>query len=61
MTRSAGMRGLACFGVGAHRRERVAHGGEIDHAGDAGEILQQDARGHEVDLFGMGPPTPRAT
>ncbi len=34
--------------------ERIAHGGQIDGAGDAGEILQQDARRHEADLFHSG-------
>jgi hypothetical protein len=26
---------------------RVAHGGEVDHGGNAGEVLHQDARGAE--------------
>ena len=30
--------------IGAERRRRVAHRGEIDHGGDAGEILHQHAR-----------------
>ncbi len=34
-----------------HRRQRVAHGGQVDHARHAGEILQQHARRHEADLF----------
>lgn len=38
-------------GVFAHGGEGIAHGGEIDHAGDAREILQQDAGGHEGDLL----------
>src|SRR6266700_1012531 len=29
----------------------VAHGGEIDHAGYSGEILQKDAAGRERDFF----------
>ena len=41
-------------GVGAHFGERVAHGGEIDDTGHAGEVLQQDARRHEADLLGVG-------
>ena len=36
--------------VAAHGFERVAHGGQIHHAGDAGEILEQHARGHEADF-----------
>jgi hypothetical protein len=30
--------------------DRVAHGGEIAHGGDAGEVLHQDARRAELDL-----------
>jgi len=37
-------------GVGAQRIHRVAHGGEIDDAGDAGEILKQDAGGTILNL-----------
>jgi hypothetical protein len=33
------------------RLHRIAHGGEIDHRRDAGEILQQHAAGHEGNLF----------
>ncbi len=45
-------------GIAAHALDRLAHGGEIDDGGDAGEILQQDARGHEGDFFlrGVGSP-----
>ncbi len=39
--------------VSAHGRECIAHCSEIDHAGHAGEILQQHARRHEADLFGL--------
>jgi len=42
------------LGIGTHLRQGVAHGGEIDHAGHASEILQQHAGGHEADLFGIG-------
>jgi hypothetical protein len=31
--------------------ERIAHGGQIDHAGHAGKILQQNPRGTELDLL----------
>src|SRR3954468_14205526 len=31
--------------------DRVAHGGEVDDRGDAGEILKQDARSAERDLL----------
>ena len=42
-------------GVGPHGRQGIAHGGEIHHGRDAGEVLQQHARGHEVDLLGVRP------
>ncbi len=35
------------LGLAAEPDDAVAHGGEIDHGGDAGEILHQDARGLE--------------
>ena len=41
---------VGAVGIAAQGLERVAHGGEIHHAGDAGEILEQNARGHEADL-----------
>ena len=44
--------GIGFFRIGAKFREGVAHGGEVDHAGHAGEILKQDAGGTEVDLGG---------
>ncbi len=40
--------------VSAKRLHRVAHGGEIDHGRHAGEILQQNAAGHEGDLLHRG-------
>ena len=39
------------FGIGAHGSEGVAHGGEVDNAGHAGEILEKDAGGAEIDFF----------
>ena len=39
--------------VAAHLRHRVAHCGQVDDAGDAGEVLEQHARWHERDL-GVG-------
>ena len=42
---------IGALGIGAHVAQRVAHGGQIDHAGHAGEILQQHARRAEVDLL----------
>ncbi len=50
MTSSDGKSGVDLLRVAAHLRHRVAHGGEVDHAGDAGEILQHDARRVERDL-----------
>ena len=41
--------------VAAQLLHGVAHGGQVDHAGDAGEILEQDAAGGEGDfLVGVG-------
>ncbi len=37
--------------VAAERDHRVTHGGKVDHAGNAGEVLEQDARRHERDLL----------
>ena len=37
--------------IGAQFVQSVAHGGQIDHAGHAGEILQQDARRAELDFL----------
>ena len=39
-------------GVAAEPRQRVAHGGEVDDAGHAGEVLHEDALGGEGDLVG---------
>ena len=42
-------------GIAAEFAHGVAHGGEIDNAGDAGEILEQDAAGGKGDFFvGLG-------
>ncbi len=38
-------------GIAAQRLHGIAHGGEIDHRGHAGEILQQHAAGHERDFL----------
>jgi hypothetical protein len=40
-------------GVAAEVRHRVAHHGKVDDRGDAGEVLEDHARGHERDL-GLG-------
>ena len=40
-------------GVSAVGDHRVAHGGEVDEDGDASEVLEQDARGHELDLAAL--------
>ena len=44
--------------VGAHGFESVAHGGEVDDARHAGEILEQYARGPEVDFLGRSAGVP---
>ena len=36
--------------VAAHLGHGVPHGGEVDHARDAGEVLEDDARRHEREL-----------
>ena len=46
-------------GIAPKPDHRVAHGRQVDHAGHAGEVLQDHARGHEGDLgirFGLGVP-----
>ena len=37
--------------IAAQRLHGVAHGGEVDDAGDSGEILEEDAAGGEGDFF----------
>ncbi len=46
-------------GIAAHALDGFAHGGEINHGGNAGEVLQQNACGHEGDffLYSVGSPT----
>ncbi|MDQ1132351.1 hypothetical protein QE386_000946 [Pseudoxanthomonas winnipegensis] len=47
------------LGLAAQLDHRIAHGGQVDHAGHAGEVLQHHARGHEGDLgvrLGLGVP-----
>jgi hypothetical protein len=41
-------------GTAAESGERVAHRGEVHHAGHAGEVLQEDPRGAEGDLLVHG-------
>ena len=38
--------------VAAQPGQRVAHGGQVDDAGHAGEVLHEDALGREGDLVG---------
>jgi hypothetical protein len=45
-----GDEGIGLAGVGAGGQQGVAHGGEVDDAGHAGEVLEQDAGGHELDF-----------
>src|ERR1019366_6378585 len=49
-----GQQRIGAARIGAHGGQGVAHGGQVDHARDTGEILQQDARRHEADLFDTG-------
>ena len=39
--------------VGSHRAKRIPHRRQIAHGGDAGEVLQQHARGPELDFTGL--------
>ena len=57
-----GLEGVDLFGIAAEGLHGVAHGGEVDDGGDAGEVLHQDAGGHVGDLaggFGFGIPVAR--
>ena len=59
MTSSAGCSGLIFSGSPPRALHGVAHGGEVDDGGDAGEVLHEDAGGHVGDLaggFGLGVP-----
>ena len=59
MTSSAGTSGLTRFGIAAEGLDGVAHGGQIDDRGDAGEVLHEDAGRHVGDLaagLGFGVP-----
>ena len=60
MTRSAGHERVDARRVAAEVGHRVAHGREVDDRGDAGEVLQDDPRGHERDL-GLGAGRPGAS
>ena len=40
--------------VAAHLGHRVAHGGEVHHAGHASKVLQDDPSGHEGDFRAVG-------
>ena len=45
--------------VATEKLHRIAHGGEVDHGGDASEVLHEDASGHPGDFaggFGFGLP-----
>ena len=47
--------------VAAEGADGLAHGGEVDDAGHAGEVLHDHARGRELDLgVGLGGGHPRA-
>ncbi len=59
ITSSAGASGLIRRGVAAELDDGLAHRGEVDDRGDAGEVLHDDPRGGELDLgvrLGVGPP-----
>ena len=47
------------FRVSPEPDDAVAHGRQVDHGRDSGEILQQDPRRHEGDFLGCtGPRVP---
>jgi hypothetical protein len=55
MTSSAGASGLILLRVAAEVGDGLAHGGEVDDAGHAGEVLHDHARRRELDLgVGLG-------
>jgi len=45
-----GLERVDARGIAPHGAHRVAHGGEIDDRGHAGEVLEEHARRHERDL-----------
>ena len=50
-----GREGIDALGIAAESLDGVAHGGEIDDGGNAGEVLHEDAGGHVGDLAaGLG-------
>ena len=60
MTSSAGASGLILVGVAAELGDGLAHRGEVDDAGHAGEVLHDHARRGELDLgVGLGVLVPR--
>ena len=50
----AGDQGIRELRIGAQFLKSIAHGGEIDDAGDSGEVLEDDAGGAIVDVLGRG-------
>jgi hypothetical protein len=46
------IQGIDAFGIAAELLHGFTHGREIHHAGHAGEVLHDDARGSEVDFVG---------
>ena len=51
MTSSTGCSGIDAIRIATERHHRVAHGRQVDDAGHAGEVLEQDARRHERDFL----------
>ena len=52
MTSSAGWSGIDLLRVATEDFHGVAHGGEVDDGGDAGEVLHENAGGHAGDFAG---------
>jgi hypothetical protein len=42
---------IDALGIAAHFLNSFAHGGKVHNRGNAGEILQKNARGHESNFF----------
>ncbi len=46
-----GLKWVDLPGIAAEARHRIPHGGQIDDAGNAREVLEQDPSGHEGDFL----------
>ena len=51
----AGRQGIDLLGIATEVRHGLAHGGQVDHGGNAGEVLHQHARRAVGDFAGVPP------